>query len=167
MSHRFEITRRSVHTTSMEGSFKILYAEDEPDLREITTELLIGEGYDCTPVADGIEAMKKLQEEKFDLLLTDFRMPHMDGALLLIWCRENGFHLPIIFISGNMERLPLETLALNDCCSFLLQKPVSLEDLSSAIEKARSRAHEFDCQGKIFKQGNLHEKGDFQGQHFC
>lgn len=151
----------------MNQHFRILYAEDEPDLREITTELLRTEGYDITAVADGLEAMRALEKENFDLLISDFQMPKIDGALLLMWCRETGRHFPVIFISGNMERLPIENLALDDCCATLLHKPVAFDHLIEKIEKAKLRIHEYDC--LPVKAYNPHvdkHKKNFPGQHY-
>jgi CheY-like chemotaxis protein len=150
----------------MQDTFKILYAEDEADLRDITEELLVSEGYHCTAVADGLEAMNRLQEQNFDLLITDFQMPNMDGALLLLLCRQIGRHMPVIFISGNRERLPIEELALQDCCASLLHKPLAFDDLLRAIEKARYRNHEYDCHGRAFNPRVDGHTGIFPGQHY-
>lgn len=151
----------------MDQNFKILYAEDEADLREITTELLRGEGYDCTPVADGYEAMRALEQDHYDLLISDFQMPRMDGALLLMWCRETGRHLPVIFVSGNMERLPIENVALDDCCAMLVHKPVAFEELIAKIEKAKTRIHEYDCLPvRAFNPKVDKHKRNFPGQHY-
>lgn len=151
----------------MNNKYRILYAEDEPSLREITTELLNEEGFECVAVPDGQEAIEKLKHEEFDLILSDFKMPKMDGSLLLFWCRQNGIHCPFIFVSGNLERLPVETMALKDCCASFLHKPVGIDQLLSAIEAARTRSHDFDCHGDTYSR-DPEIKGDmnFQGQHF-
>lgn len=147
-----------------EKNCRILLAEDDPGLRAIMLELLRGENFICEDAADGIEAKEKLEMRHFDILITDFQMPRMNGVELLFWCRKQGLHLPVIFLSANIDRLPMEELALNDCCSSLLMKPVRIDDLLEAIEKARNRIHEFECEGKIFP---LDGKDDshFPGQH--
>ncbi len=79
---------------------KILYAEDDDSLREVIVELLSSEGIECVPVRDGQEAVAKLRNESYDLIITDFQMPVMNGADLLFWCRKNNIHIPFIFISA-------------------------------------------------------------------
>ena len=147
----------------MSTKLRILYAEDEALLREVTTELLIGEGYDCTSVQDGLEAKLHLQNHEFDLLITDFKMPKMDGAQLLYWMRESGIHIPVIFVSGNLERAPAEDMALGDCCCSLLTKPISLDVLVKEITTTTNRKHEFDCHTETQQSQN---KNTFPGQHF-
>lgn len=150
----------------MQDNFRILYAEDEPDLRDITRELLLSEGLHCVAVNDGLEAMHRLQQQDFDLIITDFQMPNMDGALLLFWCRQTGRHMPVIFISGNRSRLPIEDLALQDCCASLLYKPVAFDDLLRAIEHAKSRNHEYECHGRAFDPKVDLNARVFPGQHY-
>lgn len=154
----------------MGEKFKILYAEDEASLREITTELLTSEGFECVAVGDGLEAVEKIKNENFDLILSDFKMPRMDGSLLLFWCRQNKIHCPFIFVSGNLERLPIESIALKDCCAAFLHKPVGIDELLKAIQSARTRTHEFDCHGDVYTRGTtnaeLIKDMNFQGQHY-
>lgn len=128
---------------------RILYAEDEKDLRELTEEILSAEGFECVAVKDGIAAQQVLQTEKFDLLLTDFNMPNLDGANLLFWCRQNNFHFPVIFITGSPERLPMHQRALNDSCSILVNKPFNFRDLLNAIEQGLDKGRLFGLHGKV------------------
>ncbi len=127
------------------NAYRILIVDDESVIREIFTDFLSGEGYSCTEAADGDEAVKILKKEKFDLLISDFRMPNMNGAELLQWCRDNNIHFPVIFITGNPELLPIEKIALKDCCAALLSKPVALEKILVAIEDAKKRNHQRLC----------------------
>lgn len=128
---------------------RILYAEDETDLRELTHELLTVEGFDCVSVKDGLEAQQAMLHSKFDILLTDFYMPHLDGANLLFWCRKNQFQLPIIFITGSPERLPTQQRALKDVCTSLVNKPFNYKDLLDAIEQAHQQRRLFAQRGKV------------------
>lgn len=147
----------------MSKKLRILYAEDEALLREVTTELLIGEGYECSSVQDGLEAKILLQNYEFDLVITDFKMPRMDGAQLLFWMRKSGIHNPVIFVSGNMERAHSEEIALGDCCTSLLIKPISIDQLVEAITSSLSRDHDFDCHEETTHSENV---SIFPGQHF-
>jgi DNA-binding response OmpR family regulator len=124
---------------------KILIAEDDAAIREALAELLESEGHACRQAYDGYNAVEVFQNEDFDLLVSDFRMPRLDGVGLLEWCRNNGRHLPVIFITANRELFPTERLALSDCCAELLRKPIHIDELLSAVEAASKREHRRDC----------------------
>lgn len=149
-----------VQNIFMNDDFKILYAEDEEHLREVMTELLAVGDCKIYPVANGFEAIALLEKQNFDLVISDFQMPKMNGAELLFWCREHDLHMPFIFLSGNIDRLPVEDVALEDCCTTRLIKPVSIEKLLEAIDQARDRNHAFECH----KIKVTHDKA-FKGQH--
>lgn len=61
----------------------ILIAEDEPALLELLSEVLEEAGYEVAAARDGVEALEQLERRPFDLLLTDIRMPRVDGLELL------------------------------------------------------------------------------------
>ncbi len=125
---------------------KLLIVEDDDSIREILTEMLIDEGFECSSASDGLKATELLKENNFDVLISDFRMPRMNGTDLLKWCRDNNIHLPVIFITANKDLFPEEKLALNDCCAALLQKPIDMDTLLEAIQDAKSRNHHRHCQ---------------------
>lgn len=120
---------------------KIILAEDETSIREILAELLIDEGHECIPAIDGVDAAEKIIRENFDLLISDFRMPRMNGAELFRWCRQNQKEMPVIFITANRELFPEEKIVLADCRAPLLQKPIDFNNLVSVIHEATSKNH--------------------------
>ena len=67
---------------------RILVAEDEPAYAELIKVVLEEAGHQVTTAADGAEAWEQLQRQPFDLLLTDIRMPRMDGLELLSHARQ-------------------------------------------------------------------------------
>lgn len=125
--------------------YKILLVEDDESIREVLSEFLSDEGYQVTTASDGLKAREIFLERQFDLLISDFRMPRMNGVELLNWCREVKIHLPVIFISANANLLPAEIVALSDCCAALLSKPIDIHSLMEAIEEAQKRNHHLDC----------------------
>ncbi len=150
----------------MNNTYKILWAEDDGTLRDVMCELMQSEGYQCRPVEHGLKAKELLQKERFDLLISDFKMPELDGAHLLFWCRQNNFHLPVIFITAAVDRGPLEELVLKDCCSSILNKPCGLEEVLQEIEKAKRRNHEFECRGKTVPLSLGDYQQNFPGEHY-
>lgn len=129
----------------MDKKTRILLVEDDSSIRETLAELLSFEGYECVEADDGQTATEILEREKFDVLVSDFRMPRMNGVDLLKWCRERKIHFPVIFITANRELFDKENFALTDCCAALLRKPIGIDELLSAVETARSRNHVREC----------------------
>ena len=63
---------------------RILIAEDDPAVREFVERALGGRGHEVTAVEDGLAALEALAVDAFDLLLTDIRMPGLDGVTLAL-----------------------------------------------------------------------------------
>ncbi|MDX9822662.1 MAG: response regulator, partial [Syntrophales bacterium] len=79
---------------------KILIAEDNDLSRENLIELLREEGYSVTAVQDGRQAMDTFIADRFDLVVTDLRMPHMDGLELLKFIRGMNQDTVVIIVTG-------------------------------------------------------------------
>src|SRR5438309_8200177 len=65
------------------NAVKCLVVDDEPRLRRVLVRLLEGEGFTCREAGSGTEALELLQHEPAPLVISDLRMPQMDGATLL------------------------------------------------------------------------------------
>jgi len=118
---------------------QILVAEDEVPVREFIRRVLETRGHAVTIVADGAEALIKLNRAKFDLLLTDIAMPNMDGVELALKVARDYPDMPVLMMSGYaMERRRAADLV--DLARGILQKPFSMADLSAAVDKALSKS---------------------------
>ncbi|MBE0603462.1 MAG: sigma-54-dependent Fis family transcriptional regulator, partial [Deltaproteobacteria bacterium] len=82
----------------MKGS--ILVAEDDRNLRRILRAMLTREGYEVSEATDGAAAVSFLAGRKVDALVTDIRMPRMDGLELFHHCRERHAGLPVILVTA-------------------------------------------------------------------
>ncbi len=69
---------------------KILVVEDDRSIRHLLSEILKGAGYSIESAADGVEALEKVKQKKFDLMLLDVWMPRMNGLELLARLREQA-----------------------------------------------------------------------------
>lgn len=83
---------------------KILVVEDDRDLNRYAAMSLRNNGYDVTAAYDGEEALLKLEESKFDLILTDIMMPKMDGFDLAESIRLTDKSTPIIFMTAKDDK---------------------------------------------------------------
>jgi CheY-like chemotaxis protein len=85
---------------------KILIVDDDPDMRLAIGSVLRSRSYDVIEAGDGEEALKKLKEEKPDLMLLDLLMPKMDGFAVvkeLKNAQEGYYNIPILIISSIRE----------------------------------------------------------------
>src|SRR5437763_71789 len=84
---------------------RVLLVDDEFSGAEVLGLILAGEGYQVTTVADGRQALARLDEAAPDLLVTDFMMPGMNGAELVNTIREMPRYeaVPVLLISGAPE----------------------------------------------------------------
>ena len=64
-------------------AYRALVVDDEAQVRALTTRALRREGFTCDPAADGLEAQQKLGQQRYDVMVTDLRMPHMHGHKLI------------------------------------------------------------------------------------
>src|SRR5262245_64222891 len=78
----------------------VLVIDDDEPFRTALHELLEGRGLVVRSVADAFEARRVLDDDKFDVIFTDIRMPG-GGFSVLTQAREKGLHAPVIFITGS------------------------------------------------------------------
>lgn len=114
---------------------KVLVVDDEKNIREIIKKVLELEKIHCTTAENGLSAQRLLSEESFDVLVSDLKMPGMDGQELLDWTKESGLSLPIIMISafGQAEDA---VKALKQGAVDYIVKPFAPEELIHRIQKA-------------------------------
>src|SRR5437773_12026741 len=65
------------------NAMRCLVVDDEPRLRRVLVRLLEGEGFTCLEAGAGVEALEQLEQEPVPLVISDLRMPQMDGVALL------------------------------------------------------------------------------------
>jgi DNA-binding response OmpR family regulator len=84
-------------------ALRILLVEDEAALRSIAARAFRSEEYEVIEAPDGLQAWKLAKESRFDLLITDSRMPHLSGTQLAVLVRELRPTMPILRISGSHD----------------------------------------------------------------
>ena len=80
--------------------FKILIAEDDSELRQLFSHVLIKNGYSVTGVCNGKEALDALDKGYYDLIISDIMMPEMDGYELVSSLRTAGYSIPGMMITA-------------------------------------------------------------------
>src|SRR5688572_30607141 len=83
-----------------ERQLSVLVVDDEPGIRETVAALLEDEGYSVSLARDGLEALAAVESRAFDLVLSDVKMPKLDGLSLARRLRRNGYDRPIVLMSA-------------------------------------------------------------------
>jgi len=112
----------------------ILVVDDEDSIREIIKEFLETLGYNVVEAADGEEAILECSKHKFDMVITDIRMPKMNGLKLLKNLKTYMPDLPVILMTGYQPSKAQEESLSAKADGYLL-KPFSLNSLRQAIVK--------------------------------
>lgn len=115
-------------------SRNILIVDDEENIREIIGEFLETLGYNVFEASNGEEAIVACSRAKFDLVITDIRMPKMNGLKLLKSLKTVMPDLPVILMTGYQPSKNQETNLSVKADGYLL-KPFSLNSLRQAILK--------------------------------
>jgi len=119
---------------------KLLVVDDDYLTRTAISVFLSQESYEVTSVPNGIEATKQLSVDSFDLVLSDFNMPGMDGLTLAEHISRVAPRTAIIIMSGSADIKNLTTVGGID----LIEKPIHLEKLLARIERAFARIENCD-----------------------
>ena len=115
---------------------KILVVDDEAVVRELTVEILRRNGYDPQGVPSARLALDLLDEESFDLVVSDVVMPEMTGVEFLYELRARRPDLPVVLMTGGSKEPERATKAVELGACSLLYKPFSHAELNAAVEAA-------------------------------
>src|SRR6267142_853110 len=118
----------------MNNKPSILLVEDEENLHEALKLNLELEGYGVTSAYDGMEALKRIQEEYFDLLILDVMLPEIDGIHVTETIRVQNNEVPILILSAKNSSAD-RVLGLKKGADDYLTKPFNLEELLLRIQK--------------------------------
>ncbi|MEO7045465.1 MAG: response regulator, partial [Ferruginibacter sp.] len=106
----------------------ILLVEDEENLQEALKLNLELEDYEVTSAYDGIEALKAVQQEHFDLMILDVMLPELDGISVCESIRLQNNDIPILILSARNSSAD-RVLGLKKGADDYLTKPFNLEEL--------------------------------------
>lgn len=118
---------------------KILVVDDEPDIREILEIYIADLGYDVTTAEDGLAAFDTFKKEGFPVVVTDIKMPGMDGIDLLRAIKEEEPDTEVIMVTGHGD-LELAIKSLKYEASDFITKPVNQDVLEVSLNRAFEKA---------------------------
>lgn len=127
------------------GAPRILVADDDPLIIQTVSSLLKRAGYKVTTASDGLEAWEALNDQSFDLIVTDEEMPGLTGHELILRARQHALRFPIVVMSAQLDFF-LDPKSKNLHVARLLQKPFDLSGLTDAVAHALHCAPETAAQ---------------------
>lgn len=111
---------------------RVLLVEDDPQVRAFMDEALHFLGFHVLVAVDGAAALARLAEDEFDVVMTDHRMPEMEGLELVRVLRTRGFAGRVYVVSGVLtarERAAYEALRVDG----IAVKPLALSELNAML----------------------------------
>jgi CheY-like chemotaxis protein len=139
-------------TPSVQGQVssprRILVVDDDDDIRQLSVDVLAGSGYDVEAAADGAAGLEALQANRYDLVITDNKMPKMTGVEMIEQLRSEQQSLPVIMAT---RHFPRHEFARKPWLKPVveLQWPFSNDDLLKAVKKVLHRDPHNACKAPI------------------
>jgi signal transduction histidine kinase len=126
---------------------KLLLVDDEKDIREILRLSLVDMGYTVFEAENGVEALRIFQEVQPPIVLTDIKMPNMDGIELLQKIKHENPEIEVVMITGHGD-MDLAIKSLKYEATDFITKPINVDALEISLKRA---------QDKIFTREKLKE----------
>jgi two-component system response regulator HydG len=154
---------RSVQSSSApktgEG-LKVLVIDDEKAHAEAVAESLERVGYECVIATSGTDGARLIDNDEFDVIITDLKMAGLDGLAVLRKARENLPEAEVIMITGHGD-VKTAVEAIKQGAANYLTKPVDLAELRAIVERASERLQLARSNRELKRQ--LDEKFGFEG----
>ncbi|MCB1509511.1 MAG: response regulator [Hyphomicrobiaceae bacterium] len=130
------VERKPERKRDLTGNGRVLIVEDEDAVRMFAVEALRRQGYDVVEACDGIDALEIMEEHefKFDLVVSDVKMPEMDGPTLYNETRARGSDVKFVFVSGYADDAFATQLSPGDDYAFM-PKPYTLAQIAEKVKE--------------------------------
>jgi two-component system response regulator HydG len=119
---------------------RLLVVDDEASHRTMLRAVLRDDGYEITEAADGLDAVRAVEQDSFDLILMDVRMTHLDGLEALAEIRKISPFVPVIIMTAYAS-VPTAVGALKAGAFDYLTKPLDIEELKLVVAKGLEHYH--------------------------
>jgi len=124
----------------MNSAGRILVVDDEPNAVKVLSAILVNDGYDVSEATDGKSAIRTVSHKDIDLVITDIKMPGINGMQLFEYMNKTHPDIPIIFLTayGTVEDA-VDALIMGSFYYFI--KPPDYSKLRTIISKAMEQRH--------------------------
>jgi len=147
----------------LDRPFPVLYVDDEVT-NQVIFEASFGDDFEIVCASSGQEALGRLAERRFDVLLTDHRMPGMSGAELCEQARELYPEMQRIILTAFTERESMLQAINQGRVSGFLTKPWSADELRRTVHEAQSIAHRSRLASEIASAMQIRNQAEAQRQ---
>ena len=130
---RGEIEAYLVAHMGDEEAVRVLVVDDEAPIRQVIADAL--SKFDVVQAENGVEALKMVEEQAPDLVITDIKMPEMDGFALLKQLRASRPDLPVLALSGYIEEEEAQTHKFDG----FIPKPLRVDEFRQLVEATLSK----------------------------
>ncbi len=114
---------------------RILIAEDDPDARRLLASLMNQLGFNVAEATDGLDAIHRLRDAEFDLVIVDLMMPRIDGYVVIRYLEEQRPDTRAIVISG-VRPEELDGIGHSDVVDAVLPKPIDFTELTARVQQS-------------------------------
>lgn len=153
-------TATSNTPSHFDDALRVLIIDDIYDHAEVVAEALEKSGYECDIATSGSNGAEKIEKEDYDLVLTDLRMPDVDGLAILEKTRQELPDAEVIVITAHGD-VPSAVKAMQAGATHYLEKPIRLDGLRATVDKAAERLRLIRANKELLQQ--LDEKFGFEG----
>lgn len=119
-------------------STSVLVVDDEDLIRKLVCEALARSGYETSTACNGIEALDRMDGNRFDLVITDVAMPVMAGYELMRRVKRNWPSVKVVVLTGHPREQDISDFLLHGADEFLA-KPFRLGDLVATVNRVLAR----------------------------
>jgi len=123
----------------VEDKLKILVVDDEAILRSLLEKILVKEGYEVSLAQTGTEALEMLESEQLDIMITDIKMPEIDGFELLRQAKQIHPNLGVIMMTAYADAFSVKDALLLGADDYIT-KPFKSVEISMIVERAYWRS---------------------------
>ena len=120
---------------TMKNQISVLVVDDEETPRDLLEKILQDEGYRVETAAGGEEALEKLRDDCYDLLISDIEMPRLNGFELLRRAKHDRPDMPVIVMTTNGDSLSIKDCLLLGADEFIT-KPFQSSEINLVVERA-------------------------------
>lgn len=112
----------------------VLIVDDEKVIRDVLKRSCQWEGYETILAEDGVQAIERMEQSKVDVVISDIKMPRMNGLDLLVEIKDKYPRVPVIMISAHSEYSGADLLAAG--AEEFITKPFKIDELRYAMLRA-------------------------------
>jgi len=115
----------------MSARYRALIVEDDPAIRKLVEKLLLRKGIDVDSAREGRQAIEKLKDSDYSVLILDLMLPEMNGFEIIEFIKKNQIKIPVAVVSA-VSHQALTKLDL-DVVKLVISKPFDVDEFTSAV----------------------------------